>query len=84
MNVFFFIVSLSCLQYLISVPLRMIRPWSFLAMIIQIPIGFVVKRVKNENKTYGNIAVWISLILIQPIAILLYIQDLFYRDFVKH
>jgi diacylglycerol O-acyltransferase-1 len=61
----------------------MIRPWSFLAMMIQLPIGLVVKRVRAENKTYGNIAVWISLILIQPIAILLYIQDLFYRDFVK-
>ena len=61
----------------------MIRPWSFLAMIIQVPIGIAVRRVKNESKTYGNVAVWISLILIQPIAILLYIQDLFYRDFVK-
>jgi diacylglycerol O-acyltransferase-1 len=61
----------------------MIRPWSFLAMMVQVPIGLVVKRIKTENKTYGNIAVWISLILIQPIAILLYIQDLYYRDFVK-
>ncbi len=61
----------------------MIRPWSFLAMIIQVPMGLAVKRVKAENKTYGNVAVWISLILIQPIAILLYIQDLFYRDFVQ-
>lgn len=52
-------------------------------MMIQLPIGLVVKRVRAENKTYGNIAVWISLILIQPIAILLYIQDLFYRDFVN-
>jgi diacylglycerol O-acyltransferase-1 len=61
----------------------MIRPWSFLAMIVQVPIGLAVKRVKAENQTYGNVAVWISLILIQPIAILLYIQDLFYRDFIK-
>jgi diacylglycerol O-acyltransferase-1 len=61
----------------------MLRPWSFLAMIIQVPIGLAVRRIKGENKTYGNIAVWISVILIQPIAILLYIQDLFYRDFVK-
>jgi hypothetical protein len=61
----------------------MIRPWSFLAMIIQVPMGFAVRRVKAESRTYGNIAVWISLILIQAIAILLYIQDLFYRDFVK-
>lgn len=61
----------------------MLRPWSFLAMMIQVPMGMAVRRVKMENKTYGNLAVWISLILIQPIAILLYIQDLFYRDFVK-
>jgi diacylglycerol O-acyltransferase-1 len=61
----------------------MIRPWSFLAMIIQVPMGLIVRQVKTESNTYGNIAVWMSLILIQPIAILLYIQDLFYRDFVK-
>ncbi|CAF3778709.1 unnamed protein product [Rotaria sp. Silwood1] len=66
-----------------NVPLRMIRPWSFLAMIIQLPMGLAVKRISISNKTYGNLAVWISLILIQPIAILLYIQDLFYRDFIK-
>ncbi|UJR09781.1 hypothetical protein I4U23_014007 [Adineta vaga] len=78
-----FAISAFFHEYLISVPLRMIRPWSFLAMMVQLPMGMVVQRVKHENKTYGNIAVWISLILIQPIAILLYIQDLFYRDFVK-
>ncbi|UJR36309.1 hypothetical protein I4U23_029036 [Adineta vaga] len=82
----FVVFAISALfhEYLVSVPLRMIRPWSFLAIIIQVPMGLAVKRVKAENKTYGNIAVWISLILIQPIAILLYIQDLFYRDFVEH
>ncbi len=52
-------------------------------MMIQVPMGLAVKRVKAENKTYGNVAVWVSVILIQPIAILLYIQDLFYRDFVE-
>ncbi|CAF0988267.1 unnamed protein product [Rotaria sordida] len=78
-----FLISAFFHEYLISVPLRMLRPWSFLAMIVQVPIGIVVKRISLENKTYGNLAVWISLILIQPIAILLYIQDLFYRDFVK-
>ncbi|CAF0815008.1 unnamed protein product [Rotaria sp. Silwood1] len=79
-----FVISAFFHEYLISVPLRMIRPWSFLAIILQVPIGLAVKRVKGENKTYGNVVVWISLILIQPIAILLYIQDLFYRDFVNH
>ncbi len=52
-------------------------------MMVQVPMGIAVKKVKAESRTYGNIAVWLSLILIQPIAILLYIQDLFYRDFVK-
>lgn len=61
----------------------MLRPWSFLAMMAQVPMGVAVRRIRSENKTYGNIAVWVSLILIQPIAILLYIQDLFYRDFVQ-
>ena len=62
----------------------MIRPWSFLAMIVQVPMGLAVRLIRTRNKNYGNIAVWISLILIQPIAILLYIQDLFYRDFIRH
>ena len=62
----------------------MIRPWSFLAMIVQVPMGLAVGVIRAHNKNYGNIAVWISLILIQPIAILLYIQDLFYRDFIPH
>jgi len=52
-------------------------------MMAQVPMGIVVRRIRAENKTYGNIAVWISLILIQPVAILLYIQDLFYRDFIQ-
>ncbi|CAF1190651.1 unnamed protein product [Adineta steineri] len=78
-----FAISAFFHEYLISVPLRMVRPWSFLAMMVQVPMGFAVRRVRSESKTYGNVAVWISLILIQPIAILLYIQDLFYRDFVK-
>ncbi|CAF1689820.1 unnamed protein product, partial [Adineta ricciae] len=79
-----FAISAFFHEYLVSVPLRMVRPWSFLSIIIQVPMALAVKRVKAENKTYGNMAVWISLILIQPIAILLYIQDMFYRDFVKH
>ena len=62
----------------------MVRPWSFLAMIVQLPIGFAVRWIKKHNPTYGNLAVWISLILIQPIALLLYIQDFFYRDFIPH
>ncbi|EDV25992.1 uncharacterized protein TRIADDRAFT_35841 [Trichoplax adhaerens] len=68
-----FLISAFFHEYLVSVPLRMFRLWSFIGMVAQIPLASVISRFLSGN--YGNVAVWLSLILGQPIAILMYVHD---------
>ncbi|XP_076137276.1 diacylglycerol O-acyltransferase 1b [Alosa pseudoharengus] len=60
-------------EYLVSVPLRMFRLWAFMGMMAQLPLAFFVGRYLRGN--YGNAAVWMSLIIGQPIAVLMYVHD---------
>uniref|UniRef100_A0A9J8CDS1 O-acyltransferase n=1 Tax=Cyprinus carpio carpio TaxID=630221 RepID=A0A9J8CDS1_CYPCA len=60
-------------EYLVSVPLKMFRLWAFLGMMAQIPLAYFVGRFLRGN--YGNAAVWMSLIIGQPIAVLMYFHD---------
>ncbi|KAI1885717.1 hypothetical protein AGOR_G00206690 [Albula goreensis] len=56
-------------EYLVSVPLKMFRLWAFMGMMAQLPLAWFVGRFLRGN--YGNAAVWISLIIGQPIAVLM-------------
>ncbi|XP_035224200.1 diacylglycerol O-acyltransferase 1-like [Stegodyphus dumicola] len=68
-----FFVSAFFHEYLVSVPLKMFRIWAFLGMVGQLPYSkFVGKYLHNQ---YGNMAVWISLIIGQPLCILMYYHD---------
>ncbi|XP_056901487.1 diacylglycerol O-acyltransferase 1-like [Takifugu flavidus] len=60
-------------EYLVSVPLRMFRLWAFMGMMAQIPLAWFVGRFLRGN--YGNAAVWISIIIGQPFAVLMYVHD---------
>lgn len=60
-------------EYLVSVPLRMFRLWAFTGMMAQLPLAWFVSRYLRGN--YGNAAVWLSLIIGQPIAVLMYVHD---------
>uniref|UniRef100_A0A8D0CMB3 O-acyltransferase n=1 Tax=Sander lucioperca TaxID=283035 RepID=A0A8D0CMB3_SANLU len=60
-------------EYLVSVPLRMFRLWAFMGMMAQLPLAWFVGRFLRGN--YSNAAVWISLIIGQPFAILMYVHD---------
>ncbi|XP_062320753.1 diacylglycerol O-acyltransferase 1b isoform X1 [Osmerus eperlanus] len=60
-------------EYLVSVPLKMFRLWAFMGMMAQLPLAWFVARFLSGN--YGNAAVWISLIIGQPIAVLMYVHD---------
>uniref|UniRef100_A0AAR2L9N4 O-acyltransferase n=1 Tax=Pygocentrus nattereri TaxID=42514 RepID=A0AAR2L9N4_PYGNA len=60
-------------EYLVSVPLRMFRLWAFMGMMAQLPLAWFVGRFLRGN--YGNAAVWLSLIIGQPIAVLMYVHD---------
>ncbi|XP_043993580.1 diacylglycerol O-acyltransferase 1a [Gambusia affinis] len=68
-----FLVSAFFHEYLVSVPLKMFRLWAFMGMMAQVPLAWFVGRYLNGN--YGNAAVWLSLIIGQPIAVLMYFHD---------
>ncbi|WAR12309.1 DGAT1-like protein [Mya arenaria] len=61
--------------YLVSVPLHMFKLWAFMGMLGQVPLAIV--QVKYIHGKYGNMVVWLSLILGQPIAILAYYHDFY-------
>uniref|UniRef100_A0AAQ6AF60 O-acyltransferase n=1 Tax=Amphiprion ocellaris TaxID=80972 RepID=A0AAQ6AF60_AMPOC len=68
-------------EYLVSVPLRMFRLWAFTGMMAQLPLAWFVGNFLRGN--YGNAAVWMSLIIGQPFAVLMYVHDyyvLHYRE----
>uniref|UniRef100_A0A3Q2U974 O-acyltransferase n=1 Tax=Fundulus heteroclitus TaxID=8078 RepID=A0A3Q2U974_FUNHE len=68
-----FLVSAFFHEYLVSIPLKMFRLWAFMGMMAQVPLAWFVGRYLNGN--YGNAAVWLSLIIGQPIAVLMYFHD---------
>ena len=53
----------------------MVKLWAFMGMLMQVPYAVFVSKLLSGN--YGNAAVWISLILGQPFAILMYYHDYF-------
>ncbi|XP_073536193.1 diacylglycerol O-acyltransferase 1 [Phyllobates terribilis] len=66
-------------EYLVSVPLKMFRLWAFMGMMSQIPLAWFVGRFLRGN--YGNAAVWISLIIGQPVAVLMYVHDYYILNY---
>ncbi|XP_030637255.1 diacylglycerol O-acyltransferase 1b [Chanos chanos] len=66
-------------EYLVSVPLRMFRLWAFMGMMAQLPLAWFVGRYLRGN--YGNAAVWLSLIIGQPIAVLMYVHDYYVNNY---
>jgi len=74
-----FLVSAFFHEYMVSIPLCMFRLWAFLAMVVQAPFALVVT--KYCSGTVGNIAVWISLIVGQPVAIMMYFHDYYVLHF---
>lgn len=59
-----------------SVPLQMFRIWAFLGMMAQPPLSVISKLVQAKlGDRWGNIIVWSSLILGQPLAIMMYYHD---------
>ncbi|CAD5232476.1 unnamed protein product [Bursaphelenchus xylophilus] len=69
-----FLISAFFHEYLVSVPLHMFRLWAFNGMLAQIPLSILTDRFLKGGRA-GNIIVWLSLILGQPMAILMYVHD---------
>ncbi|KAJ8288182.1 hypothetical protein COCON_G00008410 [Conger conger] len=74
-----FLASAFFHEYLVSVPLKMFRLWAFMGMMAQLPLAWFVGRFLRGN--YGNAAVWISLIIGQPVAVLMYVHDYYILHF---
>ena len=73
-----FLFSAVLHEVLISVPCRMLRIYSFLAMMGQIPLIFLTKILDRRypGSSIGNVIFWISFCFVgQPMAILLYTID---------
>ncbi|KPJ15100.1 Diacylglycerol O-acyltransferase 1 [Papilio machaon] len=63
-------------EYLVSVPLQMFRIWAFLGMMAQPPLSIISRFAEVRlGPRWGNIIVWSSLILGQPLAIMMYYHD---------
>lgn len=72
-NMAVFFVSAFFHEYLVSFPLKMFRSWAFFGMLSQVPFALIISR--YLHKDYGNMAVWLSLIIGQPLCILAYYHD---------
>ncbi|VVD02138.1 unnamed protein product [Leptidea sinapis] len=71
-----FFISAFFHEYLVSVPLQMFRIWAFLGMMAQPPLSVISRFIgKRFGARWGNIIVWSSLILGQPLAIMMYYHD---------
>jgi diacylglycerol O-acyltransferase-1 len=77
-----FFVSAVLHEVLVSVPFHMVRPWSFLGMMMQIPLVGMTKVLSRRYPTLGNVIFWVSFCIVgQPMAVLLYTVD---YQYAKH
>ena len=71
-----FLFSAVLHEYLISVPLRMFKAYAFLGMATQVPLIFITRELQHRvGPRAGNICVRLSLIIGQPLAIMMYYHD---------
>ncbi|XP_022914284.1 diacylglycerol O-acyltransferase 1 isoform X2 [Onthophagus taurus] len=75
-SVIVFFVSAFFHEYLVSVPLKTFKIWAFLGMMSQVPLSFVSRFMEQKvGPRWGNVVVWGSLILGQPLCIMIYYHD---------
>ncbi|XP_055376424.1 diacylglycerol O-acyltransferase 1 [Condylostylus longicornis] len=75
-SIIVFFISAFFHEYLVSVPLNTFKIWAFMGMMGQIPLSAISKFMqKNFGPRWGNIVVWASIILGQPLCIMMYYHD---------
>ncbi|XP_063702769.1 diacylglycerol O-acyltransferase 1 [Culicoides brevitarsis] len=71
-----FFISAFFHEYLVSVPLKTFKVWAFMGMMAQLPLSFISKFMeKHFGERLGNTIVWASIILGQPLCIMMYYHD---------
>ncbi|KAF6025794.1 DGAT1 [Bugula neritina] len=51
----------------------MFRVWAFMGMLGQVPFAILTSKYLNGH--FSNMALWVSLIIGQPLAALMYVHD---------
>ncbi|KAG5443347.1 Diacylglycerol O-acyltransferase 1 [Clonorchis sinensis] len=77
-----FFISAVLHEFLISIPLKMLHMWAFFGMLSQMPYAQLVKRLFPNGGAWGNVAVWMTLIIGQPLAMLFYFHDYYLVHYV--
>ncbi|KAJ3632944.1 hypothetical protein MTP99_009924 [Tenebrio molitor] len=71
-----FFISAFFHEYMVSIPLKTYKIWAFMGMMGQIPLSHFSKFMeRNYGPRMGNIVVWASLIIGQPLCIMMYYHD---------
>lgn len=71
-----FFVSAFFHEYLVSVPLKTFKIWAFMGMMAQVPLSHISKFMEIKcGPRWGNVVVWASLIIGQPLCIMIYYHD---------
>lgn len=71
-----FFVSAFFHEYLVSVPLKTFKIWAFLGMMGQVPLSHISKFMETKcGPRWGNVVVWASVIVGQPLCIMIYYHD---------
>ncbi|XP_050699895.1 diacylglycerol O-acyltransferase 1-like [Eriocheir sinensis] len=77
-----FLISAALHEYVVSVPLHMYKVGVFLGMMVQVPLVYISSFAhKTFGKRVGNMMVWTSLILGQPLGIMVYYHDYVVKNF---
>ncbi|VDM35973.1 unnamed protein product [Hydatigera taeniaeformis] len=76
-----FLVSAFFHELMVSVPLKMPRMWAFLGMLGQQPYALLVHYYCPKGGKLGNMAMWLTLILGQPLALYMYFHDYYVLRF---
>ncbi|CAH1982800.1 unnamed protein product [Acanthoscelides obtectus] len=71
-----FFISAFFHEYMVSVPLKTYKIWAFMGMMGQIPLSYISKFIEKQyGPRFGNIIFWASIILGQPLVIMMYFHD---------
>ncbi|XP_025959818.2 diacylglycerol O-acyltransferase 1-like [Dromaius novaehollandiae] len=76
-----FLLSACFFEYVIAIPLKMFRFWMFIAVLSQVPLSCLLKWLFGDG--YGNVLMWISLLLGPPLMVLLYFHDYYILHYRK-
>uniref|UniRef100_V5GWV6 O-acyltransferase n=1 Tax=Anoplophora glabripennis TaxID=217634 RepID=V5GWV6_ANOGL len=71
-----FFISAFFHEYMVSVPLKTYKIWAFMGMMGQIPLSHISRYVERRyGPRFGNLVVWSSIIIGQPLCIMMYYHD---------